>query len=68
MKGLKSNISLEEFDKLMPNDDMPPSKKNDQTGEKGVTRFSSHNNNNNNEEKTFQIKINTQTSTLENIW
>ena len=27
MKGLKSNISLEEFDKLMPHDDMPPSKK-----------------------------------------
>ena len=27
MKGLKTNISLEEFDKLIPHDDMPPSKK-----------------------------------------
>ena len=27
MKGVKSNISVEEFDKIIPNDDMPPSQK-----------------------------------------
>ena len=56
MKGVKSNITVEEFDKIIPNDDMPPSQKMIKLYVLCYARYSTKTHNNNNSEKRVLIE------------